>query len=76
MFVLAFPILPRNLPQENARCPFAVKRDSTASSGPVTAPRAWAIQRFSRLTNAFTNKIENHAHAVALHYMHHDNRPA
>jgi hypothetical protein len=27
------------------------------------------IRRFTRLTNAFSKKIENHAHSVALHYM-------
>jgi IS1 family transposase len=27
------------------------------------------IRRFTRLTNAFSKKIENHAHAVALHFM-------
>ena len=27
------------------------------------------MRRFSRLTNAFSNKVENHAHAVALHMM-------
>jgi hypothetical protein len=26
-----------------------------------------AIRRFTRLTNAFSKKIENHAYAVALH---------
>lgn len=26
-------------------------------------------RRFTRLTNAFSKKIENHSHAVALHYM-------
>jgi len=31
-----------------------------------------AIRRFTRLTNAFSKKIENHAHAVALHYMHYN----
>jgi len=29
-----------------------------------------SIRRFTRLTNAFSKKIENHAHSVALHYMH------
>lgn len=27
------------------------------------------IRRFTRLTNAFSKKLENHAHAVALHFM-------
>lgn len=27
------------------------------------------MRRFSRLTNAFSNKVENLAHAVSLHYM-------
>lgn len=28
-----------------------------------------AMRRFTRLTNAFSKKLENHAHAVALHFM-------
>jgi hypothetical protein len=28
-----------------------------------------SIRRFTRLTNAFSKKIENHALSVALHYM-------
>jgi IS1 family transposase len=31
-----------------------------------------AMPRFTRLTNAFSKKFENHAHAVALHYMHYN----
>ena len=27
------------------------------------------MRRFTRLTNGFSKKVENHAHAVALHYM-------
>ena len=30
------------------------------------------IRRFTRLTNAFSEKIENHAHSVALHFMHYN----
>jgi hypothetical protein len=28
-----------------------------------------SIRRFTRLTNAFSKKVENHAAAVALHFM-------
>jgi IS1 transposase len=28
-----------------------------------------SIRRFTRLTNGFSKKVENHAHAVALHFM-------
>lgn len=30
------------------------------------------MRRFTRLTNAFSKKIENLAHAVALHFMHYN----
>jgi hypothetical protein len=30
------------------------------------------IRRFTRLTNGFSKKVENHAHSVALHFMHYN----
>ena len=31
-----------------------------------------SIRRFTRLTNAFSKKIENHTHSVALHFMYYN----
>ena len=31
-----------------------------------------SMRRFTRLTNAFSKKMENHAAAVALHFMHYN----
>jgi hypothetical protein len=31
-----------------------------------------SIRRFTRLTNEFSKKLENHAAAVAIHYMHYN----
>lgn len=31
-----------------------------------------SMRRFTRLTNAFRRKLENHAHAVALHFLHYN----
>jgi hypothetical protein len=30
------------------------------------------MRPFTRLTNGFSKKLENHGHAVALHYMHYN----
>ena len=30
------------------------------------------MRRFTRLTNAFSKKIEHHVAAIALHYMHYN----
>lgn len=30
------------------------------------------MRRFTRLTNAFSKKLENHAAAVAIHFMHYN----
>ena len=31
-----------------------------------------SMRRFTRLTNAFSKKVENHGHAVAVHFMHYN----
>ena len=31
-----------------------------------------SMRRFTRLTNAFSKKVDNHGHAVALHFMHYN----
>jgi IS1 family transposase len=31
-----------------------------------------SIRRFTRLTNAFSKKVENHAYSVAIHFMHYN----
>ena len=30
------------------------------------------MRRFARLTNAFSKKIENHCHAIALHFVYYN----
>lgn len=30
------------------------------------------MRRFTRLTNGFSKKVENHAHAVAVHFVHYN----
>src|ERR1035437_472505 len=31
-----------------------------------------SMRRFTRLTNGFSKKLENHEHAIALHFMHYN----
>jgi hypothetical protein len=31
-----------------------------------------SMRRFTRLTNGFSNKVENHIHAISLHFMYYN----
>lgn len=65
-----------------AKCIGAVKREVTGSPDPAHISTSYAerqnltmrmhMRRFTRLTNAFSKKIENHACAVALHSMYYN----
>jgi hypothetical protein len=45
---------------------------SIVGSSPATRARRVGMRRFTRLTNAFSKKVENHAHAVSLHFAHYN----
>lgn len=65
-----------------AKCIGAVKREITGNPDPKHISTSYAerqnltmrmhMRRFTRLTNAFSKKIENHACAVALHSMYYN----
>jgi hypothetical protein len=49
--------------QENLSMSFAERSNLTIRM---------SMRRFTRLTNAFSKKVENHAHTVALHMMYYN----
>ena len=46
-----------------------VKHKSTSHVERQNLTMGMHVRRFTRLTNGFSKKVENHAHAVAIHYM-------
>ena len=65
-----------------AKCKGAIKRNVEGDPDPTHISTSYAernnltmrmsMRRFTRLTNAFSKKIENHAHSVSLHFMYYN----
>ena len=53
----------RHGPMQQSRTSYVERQNLTMRMG---------MRRFTRLTNGFSKKIENHAHAISLHFMHYN----
>lgn len=49
-----------------------VKHISTSYIERQNLTMRMSIRRFTRLTNAFSKKVENHEYAIAIHYMYYN----
>ena len=47
-------------------------RTGYAATSILNLTMRMGMRRFTRLTNGFSKKVENLAHAVSLHYMHYN----
>ena len=73
---------PENTRYSPAKCLGAIPDNIQGSPDPAYVSTSYAerqnltmrmnMRRFTRLTNGFSKKVENHAHAIALYFMHYN----